>query len=76
MRGFALAGWDAVLWIVVSGLLDLLYFVLLDARLARFFVARVSPRAGNRPALSVVGAILILGERPPVIRWRSSARRK
>ena len=58
-------GWDAALWIVVSGLLNLLYFVLLTQGYRFGDLSLVYPLArGTGPALSVVGAILILGESP------------
>jgi len=58
-------GWDALLFIGVSGALNMLYFVLLTQGYRVGDLSLVYPLArGTGPALSVAGAILIFGERP------------
>lgn len=58
-------GFDALLFVVVSGLLNGLYFVLLGEGYKVGDLSVVYPLArGTGPALAVVGAILIFGERP------------
>ncbi len=58
-------GWDALLFVVVSGLLNTLYFVLLSEGYKVGDLSVVYPLArGTGPALAVVGAIILFGERP------------
>ncbi len=58
-------GLDALLFVVVAGLLNGLYFVLLGEGYKVGDLSVVYPLArGTGPALAVVGAILIFGERP------------
>ena len=58
-------GWDALLFVAVSGLLNTLYFVLLSEGYKVGDLSVVYPLArGTGPALAVVGAIILFGERP------------
>lgn len=58
-------GLDALLFVAVSGALNALYFFLLSEGYRYGDLSLVYPLArGTGPALSVVGAILIFGERP------------
>ena len=58
-------GWDALLFVAVSGTLNAAYFVLLTEGYKEGDLSLVYPLArGTGPALSVVGAIVIFGERP------------
>lgn len=58
-------GWEALLFVVVSGALNVAYFLLLTEGYRVGDLSVVYPLArGTGPALSVVGAIIIFGERP------------
>jgi drug/metabolite transporter (DMT)-like permease len=58
-------GWDALLFVGVSGALNAAYFVLLSEGYKHGDLSLVYPLArGTGPALSVLGAIILLGERP------------
>jgi drug/metabolite transporter (DMT)-like permease len=58
-------GLDALLFVTVSGLLNCLYFVLLSEGYKVGDLSVVYPLArGTGPALAVIGAIVIFGERP------------
>ena len=67
-------GLDAVLFVVVSGALNALYFFLLSEGYRYGDLSLVYPLArGTGPALSVVGAIIIFGERPSALGLAGSA---
>lgn len=67
-------GWDALLFVAVSGALNALYFFLLTEGYRYGDLSLVYPLArGTGPALSVVGAILIFGERPSWLALAGSA---
>lgn len=58
-------GPEALLWVAVSGLLNTAYFIFLSEGYRHGDLSLVYPLArGTGPALSVVGAIIIFGERP------------
>ena len=61
-------GLDALLFVAVSGLLNCLYFVLLSEGYKVGDLSVVYPLArGTGPALAVVGAIVLFGERPSAL---------
>ena len=61
-------GLDALLFVGVSGLLNCLYFVLLSEGYKVGDLSVVYPLArGTGPALAVVGAIVLFGERPSAL---------
>jgi drug/metabolite transporter (DMT)-like permease len=67
---------DATFWlfIVVSGALNLVYFVLLIEGYSTGDLSLVYPLArGTGPALAVAGAIVILGERPSALALAGAA---
>ena len=67
-------GLDALLFVVVSGALNGLYFVLLSEGYKVGDLSVVYPLArGTGPALAVVGAILIFGERPSALALAGAA---
>jgi len=58
-------GWEALIFVVVSGALNVAYFLLLTEGYRVGDLSVVYPLArGTGPALSVVGAIIFFGERP------------
>ncbi len=58
-------GPEALLWVAVSGAINLLYFLLLAEGYRSGDLSLVYPLArGTGPALSVVGAMFVFGERP------------
>lgn len=58
-------GWEALLFVSVSGLLNIGYFVLLAEGYRWGDLSIVYPLArGSGPAIAVVGAIALFGERP------------
>ena len=58
-------GWDALLFVTVSGALNIAYFLLLAEGYKTGDLSLVYPLArGTGPALSVAGAVIIFGERP------------
>jgi drug/metabolite transporter (DMT)-like permease len=58
-------GWEALVFVAVSGALDLAYFLMLTRGYAVGDLSLVYPLArGTGPALSVAGAVLFLGDRP------------
>src|SRR4051812_6543012 len=58
-------GWDALLFVAVSGLLNTAYFIFLSEGYRTGDLSLVYPLArGTGTAFSVVGAIIIFGERP------------
>jgi drug/metabolite transporter (DMT)-like permease len=58
-------GWEALGFVAVSGALDLTYFIFLARGYAIGDLSLVYPLArGTGPALSVAGAVLLLGEDP------------
>ena len=58
-------GWDALLFVSVSGALNIAYFLLLAEGYKTGDLSLVYPLArGTGPALSVAGAVIIFGERP------------
>jgi drug/metabolite transporter (DMT)-like permease len=58
-------GWDALLFVTVSGALNILYFLLLSEGYRSGDLSLVYPLArGTGPALSVAGAVVLFGERP------------
>jgi drug/metabolite transporter (DMT)-like permease len=61
-------GLDALLFVVVSGLLNCFYFILLSEGYKVGDLSVVYPLArGTGPALAVVGAIVLFGERPSAL---------
>lgn len=61
-------GLDALLFVAVSGLLNCFYFVLLSEGYKVGDLSVVYPLArGTGPALAVVGAIVLFGERPSAL---------
>ena len=67
-------GPEAIAWVVVSGSINLLYFLLLAAGYRSGDLSLVYPLArGTGPALSVVGAMLVFGERPSALALTGAA---
>jgi drug/metabolite transporter (DMT)-like permease len=67
-------GWDALLFVGVSGALNAAYFLLLTEGYRLGDLSLVYPLArGTGPALSVVGAIVLFGERPTPVALAGAA---
>jgi drug/metabolite transporter (DMT)-like permease len=67
-------GLDALLFVAVSGLLNCFYFVLLSEGYKVGDLSVVYPLArGTGPALAVVGAIVLFGERPSALALAGAA---
>lgn len=61
-------GFDALLFVAVSGALNVAYFLLLSEGYRTGDLSLVYPLArGTGPALSVAGAIIVFGERPSAV---------
>jgi drug/metabolite transporter (DMT)-like permease len=67
-------GLDAVLWVAFSGAVNLLYFLLLAQGYKSGDLSLVYPLArGTGPALSVIGAMIVFGERPSPVALAGAA---